>query len=209
MVPDKNSGNQGSEKPGDHILFAYLCNRQKQMSDDFNAMDQKFAQIIAFNGVILAVLIIGIDPAKAAHFPVCLGGIVIIFASAFLSGIVYSPKKYDDGLENFWTGWDESKDDPRGDIPRPNKLMRLFFPKKRNVNERQKFPVYSLDEIYRPEENNEVVPQPELGEIDTYNKLLLNSIINNSNLNDDKADIFGVVLLLLFVGLAFVILGYY
>jgi hypothetical protein len=87
--------------------------------------------------------------------------------------------------------------------------MRLFFPKKRNVNDRQKFPVYSLDEIYRPEENNEVVPQPKLGKIDTYNKLLLNSIINNSNLNDDQADIFGVVLLLLFVGLAFVILGYY
>ena len=92
MVPDKNSGNQGSENQGP-TSYSHTCvTDKKQNDDDFNAMDQKFAQIIAFNGVIFGGFVIGIDPAKAAHFPVCLGGIVIIFASAFLSGIVYSLK---------------------------------------------------------------------------------------------------------------------
>jgi hypothetical protein len=199
-----------SENSPSNLLFTYLSDRQKQMSDDFNAMDQKFAQIIAYNGVILSVLILGINPLNAKHFNICLYGIAAIFISTILAGIVYCPKDYDDGLENFCKDWVKSsctlKKGYRSCIVRW--IQRLFSKDLKN-----KFPTYPPEKPYRPMCLNDCIKDGKsivkFDDIEGYNKLLLNSIINNSNLNDDKAEWFGFVLFFLFIGIFLVLVGYY
>jgi hypothetical protein len=209
------------DKPANQILFEYLCNRQKQISDDYNAMDQKFAQIIAYNGVILSVLIIGIQRTHAWNMGVCLIGVGCILVSTIIAGIVYCPKDYDDGLESFCKGWNENKntgpkDGVKGWTHRWKKrLCNRDVPK--DIEHRSKFPTYPPEQPYRPKCLKDCINTegsiPNFaktpGDIDDYNKLLLNSIINNSNLSDDKSQCFRYVLGLLVIGLIFVLIGYY
>jgi hypothetical protein len=83
----------------DRILFDYLSEKQKSIDSDYDALDTKFSQIIALNGLILSIILFSADKAKSLGF---FGfGLSLIFISICLGIFGYSPKEYEDGLDYF------------------------------------------------------------------------------------------------------------
>jgi hypothetical protein len=83
----------------DKILFEYLAEKQRSTDTDFDALDTKFSQIIALNGLILSIILFSADKAKVpGTFGIGLG---LIFISIGLGIWGYSPKEYQDGLDYF------------------------------------------------------------------------------------------------------------
>jgi len=83
----------------DRIVFDYLAEKQKSIDSDYDALDTKFSQIIALNGLILSIILFSADKAK---FWGMFGlGLSLIFISIGLAIYGYSPKEYEDCLDNF------------------------------------------------------------------------------------------------------------
>ncbi|MCX6684585.1 MAG: hypothetical protein NTZ37_07655, partial [Methanoregula sp.] len=83
----------------DRIVFEFLSDKNLQTDSDYDALDAKFSQIIALNGLILSIILFSADKAKCGQ--IFWIGIICIFISIIIGIYNYCPKDFEDGLDYF------------------------------------------------------------------------------------------------------------
>jgi hypothetical protein len=76
----------------DQIVFQHLFDRHKNLLSYVDAVDTKFAQIIALNGIILSFIIFAAPNAK--HFNIFIFGIMFIIISMIIGAIGYYTRNF-------------------------------------------------------------------------------------------------------------------
>jgi len=185
LVTVGEKGDHG-EKVDDQTLFKYLYNRQIQTDNSSNAMDQKLALVLGFEGVILGLILLSTGINE--YWWIGLTGVLFILASMILTGITYCAVDFDKALANFSKNYSPDQLEIKKGRPLPS-------PKR-------------FSDMKIPGSGGDKDPK-DLFSYSDFNNVFLYSIINNLKTIDMKASRFKYILLLFFIGLIVVIIGHF
>jgi hypothetical protein len=91
----KEEKNYSSITDEDKIIFNHLFNRHKDLLSYVDALDTKFAQIIALNGLILSFIIFSAGDANS--FNIFIFGIILIIVSMIIGAYGYFTRNFYSG----------------------------------------------------------------------------------------------------------------